>query len=124
MEVELKCSEALSLVKELLSKSQFNKCHESMNQEGDWLLVFELAIGFIVQKNVHISPREFEVFNQAFIAMEQQNNERLSDLKLFVRPEPTPKEKRIMAFASWHMNFEIAFLLIAIVGGILYVLFN
>jgi len=124
MEVELKCSEALSLVKELLSKSQFKKCHESMNQEGDWLLVFELAIGFIVQKNIHISPREFEVFNQAFIAMEQQSNERLSDLKLFVRPEPTPKEKRIMAFASWHMNFEITFLLIAIVGGILYALFN
>jgi hypothetical protein len=38
--------------------------------------------------------------------------------------EPTPKEKRIMAFANWHTNFEIAFLIIAIGGGILYALFN
>ena len=40
------------------------------------------------------------------------------------RPKPTPKEKRLMAFANFHTNFEITFLIIAIVGGILYALFN
>lgn len=124
MEVDEKCSQAFALVKELLSSSQFKKCDEAMNHEGEWLLGLELAIGFIVQKNIHISPSEFKVFHQAFIAMDQQSNERLADLKLFVRPELTPKEKRIMAFANWHTNFEITFLIIAIVGGILYALFN
>jgi hypothetical protein len=124
MEVEEKCSEALALAKELLSSSQFKECHELIGKHGEWLLGLESVIYFIVQKNIHISPREYEVFHQAFIAMEQQSNERLSDLKLFVRPEPTTKEKRILAFAIWHINFEIKLLIIFIVVGILYALFN
>ena len=124
MEVEEKCNEALALVKELLSNSQFKECHELIIKHGQCLQGFESAVGFIVQKNIHISPKEFEVFRRAFFAMGQQNNERLADLELVVRPEPTPKEKRIMAFATWHTHFELTFLLIAIVGGILYALFN
>ena len=124
MEVEEKCSEALTLIKELLNKSKFKECQELIGKRGDWLQGFEFAISVIIQKNIRISAKEFEVFNRAFIAIEQQNNERLADLKVFVRPDPTPKEKRVMAFATWHTNFELAFLFIVIVGGIVYALFN
>jgi len=40
------------------------------------------------------------------------------------KPKRTAKENRIIAFAICHTNLVITILIIAIVGGIVYALFN
>ena len=85
MEVIEKCNKALASVKDYLSISQYQECHELINKHNECLLGLEFAIDFLTEEDILVSNKILDTFYLAFTSMAQEKNNRLPDLKAQVQ---------------------------------------
>ena len=84
MGTESKCKAALEAVKKTLSKKEYSNCYEYISVHREWLLGLEFAIDYLAEEERTVSNKSYELFRDAFIAMEEERNSRLEHLKLLV----------------------------------------
>ena len=76
-----RCNRAIESIKELIPDVQFRDVHDYINCHDEWGLGMEILIDHLIELEIKISPRQFELIHGAMKSMGRDECDRLKYLR-------------------------------------------